>query len=151
MPTRRQERINDLIHEELSLLVPGRLDDPRLTDVKITRVEVTQDLSTAKVYFTCVAADSDDPRVMAALEQAKGFLRGELSSTGLRRLPQLVFARDRGYESGERVLDILDRLHHVDDGDDAVDDHDASGDAVDDHGDSDDAADTHASTDDATS
>lgn len=114
MPTRRQERINDLIHEELSLLVPGRLDDPRLTDVKITRVEVTQDLSTAKVYYTCDTEDELLPGVLAGLEQAKGFLRGELSSAGLRRLPQLVFARDRGYESGERVLEILDHLHDDD-------------------------------------
>ena len=114
MPTRRQERINDLIQEELSLLVPGRLDDPRLTDVKITRVEVTQDLSTAKVYYTCDAADDQVAGVLAGLEQAKGFLRGELSSAGLRRLPALLFARDKGYESGERVLDILEHLHDED-------------------------------------
>jgi ribosome-binding factor A len=110
MPTRRQQRINDLVHEELSLLVPGRLDDPRLANVAITRVEVTQDLSTAKVYYSCDAQEDECQAAAAALHQASGLLRGELADLGLRRLPQLVFARDKEFESGQRVLDILEHL-----------------------------------------
>jgi ribosome-binding factor A len=112
VPTRRQERINDLVHEELSLLVPGRLDDPRLSNVAITRVQVTQDLSTAKVFYTCDASDEECAEVPDALLQATGLLRSELADIGLRRLPQLVFARDREFERGQRVLDILEHLPH---------------------------------------
>lgn len=112
MPTRRQQRINEALFEELSLLVPGRLDDPRLESVQVTRVHTTRDLSTAKVFVTHAAGD-DAPmeRILAALEHAEGILRAELASVGLRRLPRLVFAHDRDYDSGERVLDLLDHLH----------------------------------------
>lgn len=92
------------------MLVPGRLDDPRVSDVAITRVETTQDLSTAKVYYICPDFDANDRGPAIALAQAAGVLRTELGSLGLRRLPQLMFTRDVAYERGERVLHILDRL-----------------------------------------
>lgn len=110
MPTRRQRRTNQLLEEELSLLIRGRLDDPRLADVTVTRVETTQDLATAKVYVTRLGQDEDAAEMLAALAHAEPFLRGELSDLGLRRMPHLVFARDTQYESGQRVLEVLASL-----------------------------------------
>jgi ribosome-binding factor A len=115
MPTRRQKRINELLEQELQLLIPERLDDPRLGPIAVTRVESTQDLAHAKVYFTCRGEEDECAESVAALEQAAGFLRAELATLGLRRLPQLVFARDRQFESGERVLAILRGLDPPDD------------------------------------
>jgi len=114
MPTRRQRRLNELLFEEISLLVPGRVSDPRLTDVTITRVETTQDLSTAKVYFTLADASARHEAAIEGLKHCEGFLRAELADVGLRRLPHLVFARDKDFESGERVLEILEQLRHED-------------------------------------
>lgn len=110
MPTRRQRRLNDLFAEELQLLIPGRLDDPRLVGVSVTRVESTQDLSTIKVYVTCMGGDAETAEALQALAHSEGFLRDELTGLGLRRLPHLVFARDKQFESGQRVLDILEHL-----------------------------------------
>lgn len=130
MATRRQKRLNELLFEELSLMIPGRLDDPRLEDAVVTRVEVTQDLNTAKIYLVNGSEDDADAVAMlAALEHAQGRLRTELGALGLPRIPHLVFARDRQFESGERVLALLDHLHDdeavptdmlPDDGDDHV-------------------------------
>jgi ribosome-binding factor A len=124
LPTRRQFRVNELILQELQLLIPGRLDDPRLINVLVTAVESTQDLSTAKVHYTCAGSDEECAGVPAALEHSRGVLRNELAALGLRRMPQLVFARDRQFESGQRVLDLLDRIDtgepdDADPGDDA--------------------------------
>jgi ribosome-binding factor A len=114
MPTRRQARLNELLFEELSLLIPGRLDDPRLEGVVVRRVEVTQDMTVAKVYVTLGEADAAEAAVtLAALAHAAGPLRAELGALGLPRLPQLVFARDRQFESGERVLAILHDLEEA--------------------------------------
>lgn len=113
MPTRRQARINALLYEELSLIVPAEAsEDPRMADVNITvtRVEATQDMSTAKVYFTTDGEEAEVASVLATLKAHEGELRSDLADLGLRRLPHLVFARDRDYESGERVLEILERL-----------------------------------------
>lgn len=110
MPTRRQLRLNEMLLEEVSLLVPGQMDDPRLTGVRITRVETAQDMSTAKIYFTRLDPESGVDEIVSALQHAAGRLCAELSDVGLRRMPRLVFALDKEFESGERALWLLDRL-----------------------------------------
>jgi ribosome-binding factor A len=107
MPTRRQQRLNEMLLEELALLVPGQLDDPRLVGLRVTRVETTQDMSAAKVYFTRLDAEASVNESIAALQHAAGRLTVELGALGLRRLPKLVFAE---FERGERVLWLLDHL-----------------------------------------
>jgi ribosome-binding factor A len=143
VPTRRQRRINELLHEELSLLVPNRLDDPRLANARVTRVQTTQDLSTAKVYVVSIS-DEDVDGALAALQHAEGLLRSEIAGSGLRRLPRLVFVEDKAFRSGERVLAILADLNEGEDVDTNVDaDVDADVDAlstVDDADDGDDDA-----------
>ena len=114
MPTRRQYRINELLLEEISLLVPGRVGDEDLSDITITRVESTQDLTSAKVYFT-LGQDSSAPEIADALSRlhdVQGPLMDELSTLGMRRIPRLSFAHDRAHESGQRVLDILAHLEY---------------------------------------
>jgi ribosome-binding factor A len=111
MTTRRQQRLNELLFEELSLLIPGQLDDPRLVGATVTRVEVTQDLTVAKVYVTGRSeSDAAVAAMLSALDHAQGQLRDDLADLHLRRLPRLVFARDKQYESGERVLAVLDEM-----------------------------------------
>lgn len=111
MATLRQRRINERLAEELTLLIPGQIEDERLVDVQITRVETTQDLATAKVYFR--AADTPESAIgpiTEALQEAEFALRAELADVGLRRLPRLVFAFDRAYMQGARVLEVLEHL-----------------------------------------
>ncbi|MEO8083307.1 MAG: 30S ribosome-binding factor RbfA [Ardenticatenales bacterium] len=116
MVTLRQRRINDRLAEELSLLIPGASEDERLTDVRITHVETTQDLATAKVYFTAMDTPASElGAITEALQAAEFGLRAELADVGLRRLPRLVFAFDKEYAKGARVLDILEQLEHAPD------------------------------------
>ncbi|MFN8424539.1 MAG: 30S ribosome-binding factor RbfA [Anaerolineae bacterium] len=116
MVTLRQRRINERLAEELSLLIPGASEDERLVDVQITHVETTQDLATAKVYFRAADADAAEiAGITEALQEAEFGLRAELADVGLRRLPRLVFAFDKEFAKGARVLDILAHLEHLPD------------------------------------
>ncbi len=112
MPTRRQYRFNEILLEELSLLVPGRMGEEDLSDISLTRVESAQDLSAAKVWFTLgqESTPADVTDALRRLNEVQGLLMDELSTLGLRRIPRLVFAHDRAHESGQRVLEILARL-----------------------------------------
>lgn len=112
MPTRRQYRINELLLQEICLLVPGQVADEDLSDITITRVESTQDLTSAKVYFTLGqdAAPVDIVDALRRLHEVQGPLMDELSTLGMRRVPRLSFAHDKAHESGQRVLEILTRL-----------------------------------------
>jgi ribosome-binding factor A len=108
--TRRTERINDLLREEISELVLREMKDPRLGGlVTITEVDVSPDLRNAKVSVSVMGTDDEREGTMRALGAASHFIVRELRKRlVLRRVPELVFQRDTSIEEGARVLALLD-------------------------------------------
>jgi len=106
-----QRRVSELIHIHLSNLLERKVKDPRLDMVTITDVEVSPDVSSAKVYFSAVGGDQTREEAREGLESAAGWLRRELGrELRLRRTPELIFRYDRSLERGERISNILDEL-----------------------------------------
>lgn len=115
MPTRRQRRVSELIHRELSLLLMLEARDPRLSGVTITDVSVTPDLLLARVYFTVLGDADDEKQARAGLEGAGGFLRTQLAGrVRLRFVPELVFEVDGSSAYGRRIEELLDQLKESD-------------------------------------
>jgi ribosome-binding factor A len=113
MTTRRQERIAEVLQEELSLLVAAELEDPDLADamVNVTRVEVSADLRNARVFVEHDQPARFSRRVLERLHHAEGYLRRQLAeSLNLRYVPQLTFTVDDTAVRGRRVDEILDHL-----------------------------------------
>jgi ribosome-binding factor A len=109
MPTRRQRRVSELIHRELSKLLMLEARDPRLADVTITGVTVTPDLLLARIYFSVLGDQMARKEALAGLENANGFLRTELASrVRLRFVPELIFEEDTSAEYGRRIDELLD-------------------------------------------
>jgi ribosome-binding factor A len=116
MATRRQRRVSELIHRELSLLLMRQVRDPRLADVTITEVRVTPDLLIARVYFTVLGDAEQGKEALAALEHASGFLRTQLASqVRLRFAPELVFELDTSAAYGRRIDELLAQVAESDD------------------------------------
>jgi len=106
--TRRTERIGEEIKDEISQLVAGELKDPRIGFVTVTRVDVTPDLRTARVYVGGMGTEKQREASLAGLKQAAGYLRRALgASLRLRHTPELVFHYDEGLEASDRVAQIL--------------------------------------------
>jgi ribosome-binding factor A len=120
MTTRRQRRVSELIHRELSLLLMREVRDPRLYDVTVTGVEITPDLLIAHVYFTVMGDADQGKQALAALEHAGGFLRTQLAGqVRLRFVPELIFDLDQSAEYGRRIDELLDQVvagRHAEDG-----------------------------------
>lgn len=119
-PTRRQRRVAQLLHRELSSLLLFEARDPRLSGVNITAVGVTQDLLLARIYFSFTGAEGGEAEALAAMQHASGYLRSELAKrVQLRFMPELVFEVDRSAAYGRRIDELIDRLHgeHADAGD----------------------------------
>jgi len=101
----RSSRISELLQRELSELIRRQVKDPRIHLVTITNVDVSPDLSNAKVLISVLGAQKPQPEVVAALNHAAGFLRHALGRTlKLRSIPELRFRYD----------DTLDRAAHLD-------------------------------------
>jgi len=113
MTTYRQQRISDLLHQELSLLIGAELSDPRLEDamVTVTRVVVSPDLRNARVSVEHALPRESSRRVLAALQHAEGFLRRAIAENlNLRVAPELSFHVDETEHRARHIDELLDSL-----------------------------------------
>jgi ribosome-binding factor A len=92
----RGQRLEGLFCEELNSLLDGEVSDPRLYGVRVTRVELTCDGSSARVWFVMQSDGSTSlEKVQSALEHASGFLRSRLTEAlPVKRSPELRFRHD---------------------------------------------------------
>jgi len=100
------------MRREIADILERRLRDPRLGSmVSVTDVEVTPDLSFARVYVSTLEAGADRERMLGTLKSAAGWVRHELRPRlGLREVPEIRFVLDESIERGARVDEILRRL-----------------------------------------
>lgn len=106
-----------MIHRELSLLLMNEVRDPRVAGVTITAVDVTPDLSLARVFYSVLGGPAHVAEAQAGLERATGFLRSQLAGRVLLRLvPKLVFQFDKSAVYGQHIDQILDQLADSDSG-----------------------------------
>ncbi len=113
MGSRRRERLAEEIKRGLSHLFFEGLKDPGIDAraVSITRVEVSRDLSHARVYVSVLGDDKKCQDTMSALERARGFIRSVLAGElNLRHAPEIVFQLDKSIEHGVRIAAILNEL-----------------------------------------
>ena len=110
--SRRADRINGLLRQELSQLILKGIKDPRLSGVvSITNVSVSPDLRNAKVYLSVLGGSDIKTEALAGMQSAASFLRRELrNSLSLRYVPFLKFELDQSLEDSTHLLNILDSL-----------------------------------------
>ncbi len=125
MQETRRQRLQAVILEELSTVVPREVKDPRVPSLTFTSVEVTPDGSQATVYVSMLGAsqvNTDDPVAAKAaaqkmkeciegLQSASGFLRRHIAKVlTVRHIPTLIFKEDRGFENTIRVHELLKKI-----------------------------------------
>ena len=104
------ERLNNLFLAELSKIIFKEIKNPLIKTVNLTAVEITNDLSFAKVYFTCMNEDKD--KILLELNEAKGFLRSKLAENiDIRHTPELIFTYDNSIEYGMNIERIIKNIH----------------------------------------
>jgi ribosome-binding factor A len=107
--SQRAQRVGEQIQRELAQLLREEVKDPRVGRVTITAVEVSPDLSHAKVFVTDLAGRERADESVRALTRTAGFLRKELAHRmQLYSVPQLHFAYDDSIESGIRLSKLID-------------------------------------------
>jgi ribosome-binding factor A len=108
----RAARVAELLKREVALILDRRLRDPRLRGlVSVTDVEVTGDLSLARIYVSVLEGGETRAHALAALKRAAGFVRAEVAPVlGLREVPEIRFVFDDSLERGARVDELLRRI-----------------------------------------
>jgi ribosome-binding factor A len=111
---RVKARIEARILERAAHCVEFELKDPRSAFITITRVELTEDLSAAKIYYSVYGTAGDKSRAAHMLKDATGFVRKQVSRIlKMRRMPSLSWCFDDSIEFSARmhktILDAMDK------------------------------------------
>jgi ribosome-binding factor A len=93
----------------LSELLRFETKDPGLSDVSLTAVDLSKDLSIARVYFSLLNPDDDPQPALDGLKRASGFLRSKLGSALMvRHVPELRFVHDDSIAHGAEMARLID-------------------------------------------
>jgi ribosome-binding factor A len=108
----RTGRVSEQIKKELSLIIQAELKDPRIGFLTVTGVEITNDLSEAKVYLSVLGTDQQKEDTLNALGRGTGFIRTELGKRiRLRIVPKLFFILDSSIAYGSKIEQIISKLN----------------------------------------
>ncbi len=111
MASRRAVRVGDLLQREISEILERELKDPRIGFLTITRVELSDDLKWARVFYSVFGTEEEREKSHEGLQSATGFIKRLLGErTRLKYLPDIVFLFDDSLEKGREILSILDDL-----------------------------------------
>lgn len=111
MTTIRQGRVAELLYEELSIMVSNELDDPKLSMVVVTHVEVSRDLRSARISVHHQQDEVSRQEVLKRLQHAIPYLRRQLAERcTLRVVPELSFHYDDLPLKAARVDELLKKI-----------------------------------------
>ncbi|MBO4712912.1 30S ribosome-binding factor RbfA [uncultured Fibrobacter sp.] len=109
--SRRTDRLGELFREEISKLLQKGLKDPRVGFATISRVDITEDLSYAKVLVSVMGSDKEKRDTLIGLKNSAGFIRQFLGKgIKIRKIPELSFVLDENLEHAMRIESILAEL-----------------------------------------
>jgi ribosome-binding factor A len=110
--SRRTERVNDLLRDEISSIISRDLKDPRLAAmVSVTEVDVSPDFGQAVVFVSLLGNAVEE--TFKALQSSAPYVHHELRSRlSLRRTPQITFRRDDSLERGARLTKLINEVTH---------------------------------------
>ena len=111
---KRADRVGGQVKKELSDLLLKEIRDPRLDSVTIMRVSITDDLRSARIYFSVAQGEERKLSALAGFKSASGYLRRKLSRRlELRRMPELEFFYDESFDRATRVIKVLETIRNA--------------------------------------
>ena len=114
----RDSRLAQQIQQEMALILQREIKDPRLHRmITVSDVEVSKDLSHAKVYVTFLGLDSDKVDLnLTILNDASGYIRSLIAKRIQTRIvPTVRFYFDKSLDEGIRMANLVESVRKTDD------------------------------------
>ena len=101
-------RIASRIQQRVAYCLQFEVNDPRAAFVTLTKVEVSQDLRTAKIYWSTLGGPGERSRTEHMLDHASGFIRRQLGRVlETRLIPELQWIYDGSIERSMEVDQLI--------------------------------------------
>ena len=114
MSSLRAEKIGDELKKEISLIINKKTKDPRLQNINITAVKVSDDIGIATVFYTVIGESiikdqsEINPKI---LKKFSGMILSKLSKTmQIRRVPVINFRFDESIEYSDNIETLLKNI-----------------------------------------
>ena len=105
------KRLESLSLRELAILLQNDSKNRHLSNVTITEVRSTNDLSYMTIFYTCLI-QKDREACADALEHSKGYIRKALAGRiKARKMPELIFKYDEALEYGNHMNEVISKLN----------------------------------------
>ena len=103
---KRTDRLNSELKKEIYEIISRRLFDPEITEmVSVTKVDVSRDLSCAKVFISVFSTDgAKQKKTFDAIKRNAKRIRFELGGAmRIRVVPELSFVLDGSMEYSDKI------------------------------------------------
>lgn len=112
MSSRRLDRLNSLLKEVISDVINKEVRNPHLPKlITITKVDITSDLSHAKVYFSVIGNQEQKKKALSVLESSSSFIRVQAShQVSMRHFPDLHFILDESVETQIHMEELIAKI-----------------------------------------
>ena len=114
MTSNRSDKVSDLLKKEISLIITNEIKDPRLQNINITAVKVSDDIGIATVFYSIIGESihkSDSKIDDRILKKFSGMIRSNLAKKiKIRRIPKIIFRFDESIEYSENIEKLLRNL-----------------------------------------
>jgi ribosome-binding factor A len=108
---KRSVRVGEQILKEIAQLLLESVRDPRVRGATMTGIHLSNDLRSAKVYYSIYGEKEMVARTQAGLDSAKGYIKREIARRmALKYVPAITFIHDSSLETGSRIENLLDEL-----------------------------------------
>jgi len=107
--SRRTLKAAEAIRQVIGMAILTEIQDPRVKDVTVVRVEVSGDMQTAKVYVSVMGDETKQNLCLKGLKSCAGFLQSKVAKRiETRYVPHIQFVLDQGIKNQLLVSKILD-------------------------------------------
>ena len=114
MTSNRSEKVSDLLKKEISLIISSQTKDPRLKNINVTAVKVSDDIGIATVFYTLIGQSIHKSKSKIeenVLKKFSGMIRSILAKKiKIRRVPKIIFRFDESIEYSENIERLLKNL-----------------------------------------
>ena len=114
MSSNRTYKISDLLRKEISTIILKEIKDPRLQNINITAVKVSDDIGIATVFYTLIGQSikKEESNINhQVLKKLSGMLRSKLAKKiKIRRVTRIIFKFDESIEYSQNIETLLKNL-----------------------------------------
>lgn len=108
---KRSARVKGLVQEVINDIVKNEVKDPRIGFMTITRVELTDNLRSAKIYISPMGTEAEQVRTFKGISSAAPFIRSRLGKKiRLKVVPEISFKWDHGQVESDKISRMLHEL-----------------------------------------